>query len=77
MISIHYLEGSPEPAHPLKGFVASVLIDAAEYYGLAFGASTIRLMDPTPGALHIYQALGFGVVRTSGGLVYCEKEVLR
>lgn len=76
-IAIHYLESHPDPSHPLKGSVALLLITAAEFYGKRLGASKIRLVDPAPGAVHIYVQLGFAVARKPSGLLYCEKEIAR
>lgn len=76
-LSVHYMEGNPDPAHPLKRRVAPLLLTVAEVYGRDLGASAIRLIDPLPGVLPVYVQLGFAVVRTSSGIVYCEKEVSR
>jgi hypothetical protein len=76
-IKIYYLEGNPDPLHPLKGVVAALLVNAAEAYGRSLGASKVRLVDPLPGALRLYSDLGFTVVRTHSGALYCEKEILR
>lgn len=76
-LSIHYMEGNPDPAHPLKRRVAPLLLAAAEVYGRDLGASAIRLIDAIPGVLPLYLQLGFAVVRTGSGIVYCEKEITR
>lgn len=76
-LSMHYLEGNPDSRHPLKGAVSMILLNAAQVYAGALGASSIRLVDPLPGALHVYLELGFEVERTADGMVYCVKEISR
>ncbi|HET7233738.1 MAG TPA: hypothetical protein VFJ16_27255 [Longimicrobium sp.] len=77
ILSIHYMEGNPDPAHPLKGSVAALLVTTAEIYGRELGASSIRMVDALPGVIPVYLALGFAVVETRNGVIYCEKEIPR
>lgn len=74
-LSVHFMEGSPHPRHPLKGDVALLVIVAADAYARAMGAHRLRLMNPLPGALPIYLRYGFTVARVTGQAVYCERRI--
>ena len=74
-LSIQYLEANPDPGHPLKGFIAELALACAEADGAALGASRIRLTDPLPGVLRLYQGLGFSIARKSGTPLYLEKRI--
>lgn len=75
--SMHYLEGNPDPSHPLKHRVAGLILSVAEAYGRDLGASTLHLVDALPAVVPVYVSLGFTVVRSPTGVVYCEKEIRR
>jgi len=74
-VSVHYMEASPEPEHPLAGLIAALVIAAAERYGEALGASRLRLMDPLPGLMGYYRKLGFTIALLPGRRVYFEKRI--
>lgn len=76
-ISIYNVESNPDRLHPLKGKIALIATTVAEAYGFVIDARAVRLVDPLPGALHIYVKLGFTVAWKNGRAVYCEREVLR
>lgn len=77
MVSLHYIEAWHSPRNPLRGQIAFLSVMAAETYAGAFGATRIRLVDPLPGVLRIYEALGFTVAWVGERPVYCEREILR
>jgi hypothetical protein len=68
---VDYLEGSPDPAHPLKGSVAVIVSGAATAYATALGKDEIRLMNPIPAVVPHYQGLGFTVANLTDGTPYC------
>jgi hypothetical protein len=74
-VSVHYLEGSPDRGHPLRGRVAEVAIAAADAYGVILGARRVRLIDPLPGVFRTYERLGFSIARESGIRLYFEKRI--
>ena len=45
---LDYIEGSPDPAHPLKGRVLPVVFTALERLSAAIGATEMRIMEPLP-----------------------------
>jgi hypothetical protein len=45
-VVLRYLEGAPDPTHPLKGRVADIGVATAEVYARALGAPTVLLNDP-------------------------------
>lgn len=75
VLSVDYIEGAPDPHHPLRGNILWLAVAAAETYGRAVGAHTLRLMEPLPHILHLYTALGFGVVRKLDSVLYCERRI--
>lgn len=58
-IKLILLEGKPDKSHPLKGFVASLMLEAIEAYGVLLDCTEIEIEDPAPGAIPWYQSLGF------------------
>jgi hypothetical protein len=49
--------------------------EAALTFARDAGAKILRLVDPLPGALPLYEAMGFRVVRNRARDLYCEREV--
>jgi hypothetical protein len=74
-ISLHFIESAHDAGHPLRHTIAALVISAAEGYGRLVGASRIRLIEPLPGVIHIYQELGFEVAHKAGQPVYCERRI--
>jgi hypothetical protein len=74
-ISVHFIESAHDARHPLRRRVAPLVISAAEAYGKLAGASRIRLMEPLPGIVSLYEGLGFTVARKAGQSVYCERRI--
>jgi hypothetical protein len=68
---VDYLEGSPDPAHPLKGSVTVIVAGAATAYATALGKDEIRLMNPLPAVVPHYQGLGFTVANLPDGTPCC------
>jgi hypothetical protein len=50
-MSLHYLEGNPDPGHPLHFKVLNVVITALEAYATVLGKTELRLVDPLPEAV--------------------------
>ena len=74
-LSVHYLESIPDPLHPLRGRIAAIALEGAEAYAAVLGAWRVRLIDPRPGVIRIYQRLGFGVASNSAMKLYLEKRI--
>lgn len=74
-LSIDYIEGAHDPHHPLRGNIVWLATSAAEGYGRAMGAQSLRLMHPLPHLLHLYTRLGFGVVAEMNKVLYCERRI--
>jgi hypothetical protein len=70
-----YLEGSPLPTHPLKGFVLPTVLTALTAYAVALRRKHIRLINPLPEMVPRYEILGFVLVRPRGEAPYCSKVV--
>ena len=65
-ISVDFIESAHDPAHPLRGLIAPLVIDAADTYGRALDARCLRLMQPLEGVLPLYESLGFTTVWQQG-----------
>jgi hypothetical protein len=74
-VSIHYMESAHDPQHPLRGAIASLVIDAGDTYGRALGASRLRLVEPLPGIRATYEGMGFTTVWQRGRALYCERRI--
>ena len=76
-LSLHYLEGSPDPAHRLHRRTTSVVLVAAEAYALVLGKTESRLVDPLPALIphHCSPALGFRLVAPPGASPYCTRRI--
>jgi hypothetical protein len=75
-ISLHFVESAHNKQHPLRRTIAPLVISAAEAYGSLVGASRIRLVEPLPGVIQMYEDLGFTVAHKAGQPVYCERRIL-
>lgn len=53
------LEGKPDSQHPLKNRIAALAMIAVEQYARAVGSQWLEIQEPAPGALKVYQELGF------------------
>jgi hypothetical protein len=58
-IKIVLLEGKPDQTHPLKGFVAALMLSAIDSYAVMLGCTEIEIQEPAAGAVPWYLALGF------------------
>jgi hypothetical protein len=74
-ISVHFIESAHDDQHPLRRRVAALVIAAAQAYGGSVGVSRIRLIDPLPGVIRLYEEYGFTVALKAGQPVYCERRI--
>lgn len=58
-IKVILLEGKPDKSHPLKGFVAPLVLEAIGNYADLLGCVEIEIEDPAAGAIDWYVELGF------------------
>lgn len=72
---VDYLEGSPDPRHPLKRSVTVIVSGAAVAYAAALGKAEVRLMNPLPAVVPFYERSGFPLVIPGSGGPYCRVEV--
>lgn len=75
-VALTYAERRPEPPEvPLRGHIIPLAVAVARNYGLALGATRLRLAYPDPNLLRHYELLGFDVAWQGGKAVYCEQEI--
>jgi hypothetical protein len=75
-ITVTYAERRPEPPSvPLRGYVIRIVVSAAQFYGLALGATRLLLRDPDPRLVRYYESLGFDVAWERNRPAYCVKEI--
>jgi hypothetical protein len=65
-LSLHFMEGSPDRDHPLRGNVAVIVFACAELYARAVGAGLLILKNPDPDLDTFYNALGFDLAYVDG-----------
>ena len=58
-IKVILLEGKPDKSHPLRGFVAPLVLLAIGNYAALLGCVEIEIEDPAAGAVLWYLELGF------------------
>lgn len=73
---LHYLEGNPDPQHPLRGRVAALAITALQDYTVALGKREMRLVEPLPALVPYYQRFGFRLVTPKREAQYLTREAL-
>jgi hypothetical protein len=74
-LSLHFMEGSPDPAHPLRGNVAEIVFGCATLYAAAVGARCVLLRNPDPALETYYAELGFGLAYEHRDARYCRREI--
>jgi hypothetical protein len=74
-LSVHFIESAHARHHPLRHQVAALVVTAAEAYGTLAGVSRVRLMEPLPGTIHLYEGFGYTVVWKAGRPLYCERRI--
>jgi hypothetical protein len=76
MASIHFLEGNPNVASPLKGQIAQIAIRHLELHAYALGCNTLGIANPRPDLIKFYEALGFRhYIRKGAKVVRLERRV--
>jgi hypothetical protein len=66
-----YLEGAPVADHPLKGRVTMIVSGALVAYAKALGKTEVRLNDPLPSVVPLYEGYGFTLATPAGEAPYC------
>jgi hypothetical protein len=76
-MSLHYLEGNPDPGQPLRHKVAAVVFTTLEAYAMALGKHELRLVDPIPALIPFYcsPGVGFELVRPHSEAPYCRRSI--
>lgn len=76
VLSIYFMERSPDPDNPLKTRILSIVLDTAMAHAMAIGSKQLRLVRPLPGIRPKYEALGFRFVEGRKRYApYCVREV--
>lgn len=75
-VTVYLLEGARHTTNPLKGRVLAIILTLADEYAKALNAGHVRLMNPVPGMIQTYQALGYRYrPKTTKCPAHCEREV--
>lgn len=72
-VAIGFLQGNPDPAHPLRGRVIPIALAVLEAQVLAADAAEARLLQPFPELLPLYEARGYRRVVDRPDLDYLRK----
>ena len=73
-LEIWYLEGKPGE-HNLKGSMLGIILELSYYYAQVKDATELRIVDPLPEVMPLYEAFGFQAVAQGGSVVYCFRTV--
>lgn len=73
-VAIGFLQGSPDPTHPLRGRVIPIVLAVLEAQMLAAGADEARLLSPFPELVPLYEARGYRRVADRPDLDYLQKQ---
>lgn len=79
-LGVLFIEGNPNPSHPLSGLVMPVVVQAAFYYAVALGLRHLRMLDPFPDLVEYYVtrfgfSLCYGARQACIRHAYCIKEI--
>lgn len=74
-LSLHYMEGDPDPGHPLQGQVTAATFAAASSYAIALPAKELHLVEPFPALVPRYcgPPFHFELVQPKGRKPYCRR----
>lgn len=72
-LTLRYLESAPDPHHPLRGWVTTLMFEAALQYASALSVQKLLLRDPVPGLVGRYEEFGFRVDHNTQNPVYLER----
>ncbi|HET6764384.1 MAG TPA: hypothetical protein VFH27_11950 [Longimicrobiaceae bacterium] len=75
VLCLHYMEGNPDPDHPLRGNVADIVFACAHLYAVAVDSKCILLKDPDPALEGYYAGLGFGLAYVERNARYCRRDL--
>lgn len=67
-VALDFLEGNPNPMHPLKGQVIGIVLTMAEAYRQLIGVPELRLHHVDPNLIPLYTMQGFALAPDLGGL---------
>jgi hypothetical protein len=74
-VTIQFLERFGDET-PLKGWVALIVADCADKYAKLLGKQWVKVKDPVPGAIPVYETLGFTLAETLKGRTYYARQVM-
>ncbi len=74
-LTLHFLESSPDPRHPLRGHITFLAFAVTEAYGRSVGARVVVLRNPMPGVVARYAMFGYELARTERGNLYYHKQL--
>ena len=74
-LSLYYMEGNPDLAHPLCKKVTAVTLTALNAYAVALRKQELRLVEPLPQLIPFYCSpdFGFSLVQPKRGAPYCRR----
>jgi hypothetical protein len=78
-LSVNFLEGNPDPNHPLKGLITPIAMRGAEIYSVLIADESkgyrprVRVMNPVKGALASYAEMGYTEVKQNNKVTYLTK----
>lgn len=74
-VSLDYLEGHPDPKHPLKGGIIVIALTVLRALAQAHGRPNMRLIEPLPELVDLYRGFGFDYHQPKSEPSYCEMKL--
>lgn len=74
-VGVNFLEGSPEPNHPVRGYVTGTVMAVAERYAAATARGEVRFFDPLPELVPWYAKFGYSLARPRREAPYCWRRI--
>jgi hypothetical protein len=75
-LSIHYIEGSPDNSHPLKGMIFSIVDNICQEYAMQTEVKSIRVLEPVDDLVDFYKSYGYELKnKRLFGSKYCERGI--
>lgn len=75
-LKVKVLEGNPAKDHPMKGVVLQAILECAVIYAKLLKCPVLRIQDPMPELVPVYEDFGFVSTRKGEVVRYCERCII-
>jgi hypothetical protein len=75
-VKVEWVEGNPDPHHPLKGTILEFALTAADYFADAVAADFVKVVTPARRLMDRYEAMGFVLASGNRKPVVLQRKVM-